>query len=102
MGVRIALLRGVNVSGANRLPMAAVRDMAAGIGFGQVATHIQSGNAIFDSALATGALEATIRAGVAARFGLAPECLVLTATEVAAPMTDHPFAGADPARVHVV
>lgn len=102
MGVRVALLRGVNVSGANRLPMAAFRDMLAGIGLGQVETYTQSGNAVFDSALATEALEEMIRAGIAARFGFAPECFVLTAAEVSAALTDHPFAGADPVRVHVV
>lgn len=102
MGVRIAFLRGVNVSGANRLPMAAFRAMLAELGLGHVETYIQSGNAVFDSDLATEALEGMIRNGVADRFGFAPECLVLTAAEVAAALTDHPFAGADPARVHVV
>lgn len=102
MGVRVALLRGVNVSGAGKLPMAEFRAMLAGLGLGAVRTYIQSGNAVFDSDLGVGVLEAMIRAAVAARFGFAPETFVLTAEEIAAALTDHPFAGAEPKLVHVV
>lgn len=101
MGVWVALLRGVNVSGAGRLPMAEFRDMLAGMGLGQVRTYIQSGNAIFESDRSNGELEAAIRDGVKAQFGFAPETFVLSAGELAAALTDHPFAGADPRFVHV-
>jgi uncharacterized protein (DUF1697 family) len=101
MGVRVAILRGVNVSGAGKLPMAEFRAMLEGMGLGAVRTYIQSGNAVFESALPAAELEVAIRDGVAARFGFAPECFVLTAEEVAAALTDHPFAGADPKFVHV-
>jgi uncharacterized protein (DUF1697 family) len=97
----IALLRGVNVSGAGKLPMAEFRDMLAGMGLGRVQTYIQSGNAVFDSELAGPVLEAMIRDGVSKRFGFVPETFVLTADEIAAALTDHPFAGAEPNRVHV-
>jgi uncharacterized protein (DUF1697 family) len=102
MGVRVALLRGVNVSGAGKLPMAEFREMLAGIGLGRVETYIQSGNAVFDSDLAAEALEAMIREAVNARFGFAPDTFVLTAEEISAALTDHPFAGAEPKLVHVV
>lgn len=102
MGVRVALLRGVNVSGAGKLPMAPFREMLSGMGFGVVQTYIQSGNAVFESALAASELEAMIRDGVAARFGFAPETFVLTAEEIAEALVDHPFAGAEPKLVHVV
>jgi uncharacterized protein (DUF1697 family) len=52
MPVRVALLRGVNVGGANKLPMAGFRALLAGLGLGRVETYIQSGNAVFDSDLA--------------------------------------------------
>ena len=102
MAVRIALLRGVNVSGAGKLPMAEFRDMLAGIGLSGVRTYIQSGNAVFDSDLAAPMLEAQIRDTIAARFGFAPETFVLTADEIAGALTDHPFGSADPKLVHVV
>ncbi len=101
MVTRIALLRGVNVSGANKLPMAEFRTLLTGLGFGRVETYIQSGNAVFDSDLPAPVQEAMIRDGIAARFGFAPESFVLDAGEIAAALTDHPFAKADPARVHV-
>jgi uncharacterized protein (DUF1697 family) len=102
MGVRIALLRGVNVSGAGKLPMAEFREMLSGLRLGTVRTYIQSGNAVFESNLAAPVLEELIRDGVAAHFGFAPETFVRTAEEIAAALTDHPFAGADPKLVHVV
>jgi uncharacterized protein (DUF1697 family) len=102
MGVRVTLLRGVNVSGAGKLPMAEFRAMLAGMGFGAVQTYIQSGNAVFESDLPTEALEPMIRDAVAARFGFAPETFVLGAEEITAALTDHPFQVADPKLVHVV
>jgi uncharacterized protein (DUF1697 family) len=102
MGVRVALLRGVNVGGAGKLPMADFRAMLAGMGFDAVRTYIQSGNAVFGSDLSAEALEPMIRDAVAARFGFAPETFVLTAAEIAEALNDHPFQAADPKLVHVV
>ncbi len=101
MGVWVALLRGVNVSGAGKLPMAEFRDMLGGMGFGRVQTYIQSGNAVFASDRPAAELEAMIRDGVAARFGFAPETFLRTAEEIAAALTDHPFTRAEPKLVHV-
>lgn len=101
MGIRVALLRGVNVSGTGRLPMAEFREMLAAMGLGAVRTYIQSGNAVFESGRDAGALEVLIRDAVKAGFGFAPEVLVLDAVEISAALTDHPFAGADPKSVHV-
>ena len=101
MGVWVALLRGVNVSGAGRLPMAEFRELLAGLGLSAVRTYIQSGNAVFESELSAVKLEAAIRDAVAARYGFAPETFVLGADDLVAAATEHPFAGADPARVHV-
>jgi uncharacterized protein (DUF1697 family) len=98
---RAALLRGVNVGGAGKLPMTQFREMLAGLGLTQVRTYIQSGNAVFTSDLTSADLEPLIRDTIAHRFGFASETFVLTASELAAALTDHPFGDADPARVHV-
>ena len=45
----VALLRGINVGGKNIVKMAELRQMLSGLGFQNVKTYIQSGNAIFDS-----------------------------------------------------
>ncbi len=97
----VALLRGVNVSGSGKLPMAEFRLMLTGLDLGRAETYIQSGNAVFDSALEAGVLEPMIREAIAARFGFAPEVFILSPDEIGAAMTDHPFANAEQSRVHV-
>ncbi|KAB1067925.1 DUF1697 domain-containing protein [Tamlana haliotis] len=49
MNIYIAFLRGINVSGKNKIPMAALREVLASSGLEQVQTYIQSGNVIFQS-----------------------------------------------------
>lgn len=45
----IALLRGVNVSGKNKISMAELKKDAEGLGFAEVKTCLNSGNVIFSS-----------------------------------------------------
>lgn len=47
LGVFVALLRGVNVGGKNMIKMSALKKSFEEMGFGQVATYINSGNVIF-------------------------------------------------------
>ncbi|WP_431300353.1 DUF1697 domain-containing protein [Tabrizicola sp. BL-A-41-H6] len=101
MTTHVALLRGVNVSGANKLPMAEFRALLSDLGLAHVASYIQSGNAVFESDRPAAELEPLIRGAIAARFGFSPETFVRDAAEIASALTDHPFADADPARVHV-
>ncbi|MFI1396976.1 DUF1697 domain-containing protein [Streptomyces sp. NPDC020681] len=72
-----ALLRGINVGGHKKVPMAQLREVLGELGHGDIATYLQSGNAVFSSdsddeqALAT-ALERAIER----RFGFGVDCLV--------------------------
>jgi uncharacterized protein (DUF1697 family) len=45
----VAFLRGINVGGHNKLPMADLRTAVESAGFGDVRTYIQSGNVVFDA-----------------------------------------------------
>jgi uncharacterized protein (DUF1697 family) len=45
----IALLRGINVGGNNKVPMADLRECLEKLGLKNVQTYIQSGNVIFES-----------------------------------------------------
>ena len=45
----IALLRGVNVGGGNKIAMPALRVSCEGCGFERVSTYIQSGNVVFEA-----------------------------------------------------
>ena len=72
------LLRGVNVGGRGRLPMAELRAALAAIGAEAPRTLIQSGNAVFDHPQAEpGPLAARIQAAVEARAGFAPAAVLL-------------------------
>ncbi|MGW2995759.1 DUF1697 domain-containing protein, partial [Streptomyces sp. NPDC001193] len=44
-----ALLRGINVGGARKVPMAELREVLEGLGLTEVRTYLQSGNAVFTS-----------------------------------------------------
>ncbi|UKM65794.1 DUF1697 domain-containing protein [Flavobacteriaceae bacterium GSB9] len=50
MDTFIALLRGINVSGQKKVPMANLRQLFTETGFEKVKTYIQSGNVVFQSA----------------------------------------------------
>lgn len=47
----IAMLRGINISGKNKISMSQLKEGLAGLGFTEVTTCLNSGNAIFSSAI---------------------------------------------------
>lgn len=47
MAVHVALVRGINVGKNNRLPMATLRGVIGDLGYTDVRTHLNSGNAVF-------------------------------------------------------
>lgn len=49
MPTYVVLLRAVNLGGHGKLPMADFRRLLAGLGYRNVETYIQSGNAVFDA-----------------------------------------------------
>ncbi len=65
----IALLRGINVGGHNKIPMAELRNMCADLGWQHVATYIQSGNVLFFAEGTTSALEKQLAEAIASHFG---------------------------------
>jgi uncharacterized protein (DUF1697 family) len=50
MKTNISLLRGVNVSGQNRISMLELKQLCETQGLTNVVTYIQSGNVVFDCA----------------------------------------------------
>ncbi|QKW09962.1 DUF1697 domain-containing protein [Streptomyces sp. NA04227] len=77
MTLYAALLRGINVGGSKKLPMAELRDLLGELGHGDVRTHLQSGNAVFSSDDSDpDALAAALEKAIAARFGFDVGCLV--------------------------
>jgi uncharacterized protein (DUF1697 family) len=49
MRTHIALIRGINVGTSKRVPMAELRELLSGMGYQDVRTHLNSGNAVFRS-----------------------------------------------------
>lgn len=71
-----ALLRGINVGGHKKVPMAELRSLLTGLGLGQVRTYLQSGNAAFTSAHDQEALASLLGRAMAEHFGFDVEVLV--------------------------
>lgn len=92
----VALLRGVNVGGTKRIAMAKLRAVLAALGFADVRTYLQSGNAVFRSALSgphvAETLAACIRERIARDVGLEVDVLVVSAAELAGIVAGNPFA----------
>lgn len=66
-----ALLRGVNVGPTTRVPMAELRALLTGWGADDVATHLNSGNAVFCAHHSPKTIDAELSELISERFGFA-------------------------------
>jgi uncharacterized protein (DUF1697 family) len=104
MKTYIALFRGINVGGNNVLPMKDLATALESAGARDVATYIQSGNAVFWSEEQDAALLAEgIRAAIGERHGFEPRVLVLASEEMEEVVRSNPFpeAESEPKTLHV-
>ena len=103
MSAYVALLRGVNVGKAKRVPMAEWRKQLEALGYTGVATLLNSGNAVFTSKRGTSAKHAAAIAGALERgFGISANVVVKSAAEMSAICAGNPFGQApDPSRLLV-
>ena len=103
MTIHVALFRGINVGGNNILPMQELRDILASLGCEDVQTYIQSGNSVFSSAEDANKLSGEIRDAIEAKFGFAPQVLLLTVEQFRAIASANPYpeAEAAPKSLHV-
>ena len=87
----VALLRGVNVGKAKRVPMAELRALLSGLGYTGVATLLNSGNAVFRAARGTPAKHsADIAAAISAQLNVELPVIVKSASELAAIVSENP------------
>jgi uncharacterized protein (DUF1697 family) len=101
----LALLRGINVSGKNKLLMKDLIKMFVQTGCDNVRSYIQSGNIIFTAAPALSTqIPALITAKIAHRFGYQIPVVMRTAKELDAIVRNNPFlkAGAPEETLHVM
>ena len=103
MTVMVALLRGINVGGRTSLKMADLRRVAEDLGYGSVATYIQSGNLLLSTSDPAPQVADDLAAAVAASSSVAPAVMVRTRVQLAKVVAGNPFlgAGADPSHLHV-
>lgn len=101
----VAFLRGINVGGHNRVPMADLRALFAGLGYPDAATLVQSGNVLFASQGADlAALAVHLERGFAASFGFTSRFVLRSRDDLSEVASRNPFPGAvsEPAKLHVV
>ena len=104
MPTHVALLRGINVGGRNRVPMPELRALLTEFGHTDVATYIQSGNAVFTSPQAgTTKLADELEQAIAARLNVSCGVVVIAAGELQQVIDDNPFPAEDnPKALHAV
>lgn len=106
---RVALIRGINVGGKTRVPMAEMRSRLTAGGFRNVRTYIQSGNVVYDpptgakhSAAALRTEGKTIAAAIDAIAGFTPIVMVMKVDAIAAHLAASPYRDADSAKAFIV
>jgi uncharacterized protein (DUF1697 family) len=87
MGMHVALLRGINLGGGRRVPMAELRAVAEGLGLTRVRTLIASGNLIFEGEISEPELETAVQS----HFGFPVDIMIRTAAQWSATIAANPF-----------
>lgn len=92
MNTYIALLRGINVGGHKKVPMAELRELLTKSGLVNVKTYIQTGNIIFQSSdKSTFSLENRIQKSIIDHFGFEVSVMVRTRAHLNRIFDDCPF-----------
>jgi uncharacterized protein (DUF1697 family) len=88
----VALLRGVNVGTAKRVPMAELRALLSGLGYTGVATLLNSGNAVFRAPASTPEKHArNIAAAISIQLKVEVPVIVKSARELAMILSENPI-----------
>jgi uncharacterized protein (DUF1697 family) len=101
----VGLLRGINVSGRNQIPMAALRALCDSLKWSGVQSYIQSGNLIFGAGGAPAEIEKQLEQAITRRFGHSVPAIVRAASEWPKYIKSNPFAEAcktEPNRVMLI
>lgn len=91
MTTRVALLRGINVGGHNRVAMAELRDLASARGLDNPRTYAQSGNLVFETALDEQGVVGMLEPALRDLFGFEIPVVTRSSTELAKTGWAHPF-----------
>jgi uncharacterized protein (DUF1697 family) len=99
----VALLRGINVGKARQLDMPRLREALTARGYGDVRTHLRSGNVLLDSPLPEEQLALRLTEAIAEDFGMDVPVVLRTGNEIAAALARDPLGHlvTDPSRYSV-
>lgn len=97
----IALLRGINVSGKNKLPMAALKSLCEDLGYAQVTTYIQSGNVILQTSDNPEKIAKNLAQTIQTQFGYTVPVLVREAAFFRRIIAQNPFQDYDSKTLYV-
>ncbi|HET8749278.1 MAG TPA: DUF1697 domain-containing protein [Sphingomicrobium sp.] len=90
----VALLRGINVGGHRRVPMAELRELAESIGLESPRTYVASGNLLFRTNRSREDAAAELERAIERRFGFFVDVLVRTREEWQVYRESNPFRAA--------
>lgn len=88
----IVLLRGINVSGKNKLPMVELRELLNDLGFQNSLTYIQSGNIILDSDESKSVVCEKIKKAIKSKFDYDVPVIAKTIDEWKKVINNNPYA----------
>lgn len=104
MNQYIALLRGINVGHAKRIAMDDLVKLVEGLGFSNVRTLLNSGNAVFDASKPkTAEIASTMEEAIRKNFGFPVHVVVLRDKELSAVIEENPLpqSSRDPSKFFV-
>ncbi len=94
MRTHVALLRGINVLGRNKVSMSELRQVVASLGHGDVASYVQSGNVVFTAAkpdASSSELANDLEIAIAERLVVSSTVVVVARRELSQVVCDYPF-----------
>jgi uncharacterized protein (DUF1697 family) len=103
MSTYVGMLRSINVGGRNRMAMRDLERLVTSLGFGRVATYLQSGNLVFTGTGSPAATARTIEQGITTEFGLDVPVIVRSKAQFTRVLGGSPYARPelDPTTLHV-
>lgn len=91
MNKKIAILRGINVGGKRKIPMADLRSLCENLGWKDVKTYIQSGNIIFTSDRPNSELEEILESTLKKIYDFQIPVIVRSSNELLTTIRKNPF-----------
>jgi uncharacterized protein (DUF1697 family) len=97
----IILLRGINVGGHHKLPMAQLRDLCESVGCTDVATYVQSGNVVATSKPPAKKLSADLEAALQEAVGFTPCVVIRKRSDLLRVIENNPYPHTEEQFLHV-